>query len=181
VKGDELDDISDRNLVLGAQTGDRGAYETLITRYYKRIYSVCLGIVANPHESQDLCQEAMLQGYVKIGRLRDADRFGGWMTEIAKNLCFDWLRKQKKNQKCIAKLADRKKRPQRNHSKDFVTEAVAQLPMELRGPLVMYYFDGRDSHSISRQLGMSHSGVWRRLRQAKEQLYELLSEVTHET
>lgn len=176
-----MDDISDRNLVLRAQAGDRGAYEALITRYYRRTYRVCLGIVADPHESQDLCQEAMLQGYVKIGRLRDAGRFGGWMTEIAKNLCFDWLRKRKKTQKSIAKLADRTKRSGRNHSKDFVTEAVAQLPLELRGPLVMYYFDGRDSHSIGRQLGMSHSSVWRRLRRAKEQLYELLSEVTHET
>jgi len=176
-----LNDISDLALVQRAQTGDRGAYETLITRYYRRVYAVCLGIIADAHDSQDLCQEALLQGYVKISRLRQADRFAGWLIEIAKNLCFDWLRKQKKNKKCIATLAYDTRRPKQDDSKRAVTEAVGLLPLELRRPLVMYYFDGRDSRAIAEQLGVSHSSIWRRLRQAKKRLHDLLSEVNYET
>lgn len=175
-----VDETTDRILVQRVLTGDRGAYETLIGRHYRRIYGVCLGIVADPHESQDLCQEAMLQGYVKIARLRQADRFSAWLTEIAKNLCFDWLRKQKQMHKSMSHLADNAKRTQRHDSKGEVTEAIAQLPLELRMPLVMYYLDGRNSDSVCRQLGLSQSSLWRRLRKAKACLYELLNEVKHE-
>ena len=175
------DETTDRILVQRVLAGDRGAYEALIGRHYRQIYGVCLGIVADPHESQDLCQEAMLQGYVKIARLRQADRFGAWMTEIAKNLCFDWLRKQKQSHKCISRLADNAKSLPQNDSDGEVAEAVARLPLELRMPLVMYYLDGRNSDSICRQLGLSHSSLWRRLRKAKSCLSEMLSEVKHET
>ncbi|MHC4385732.1 MAG: RNA polymerase sigma factor [Planctomycetota bacterium] len=50
-----MDGNSDRILVQQVQAGDRAAYEILITRYYRRIYGVCLGIVTDAHESQDLC------------------------------------------------------------------------------------------------------------------------------
>lgn len=176
-----MDGNSDRILVQQVQAGDRAAYEILITRYYRRIYGVCLGIITDPHESQDLCQEAMMQGYVKINSLRAAEQFGGWMTKIAKNLCFDWLRKQKKIRTFTTRLADCSDRPDKNDPKNDVAEAVAKLPVEFRMPLTMYYLDGRDCNSISQQLGISHSSVWRRLREAKRCLYQLLNEVKNET
>lgn len=164
----------DQILAQQAQAGDGRAYETLIVRHYRRIFAVCLGIVANPHDAQDLCQEAMLAGFVKISHLRQAERFQYWLIEIAKNLCFDWLRKQKQIQKCI------ENRPAVSSTTDSaaeLTEAISKLPMEQRIPLVMYYFDGRNARSISEQLGTSHSSVCRRLREARHCLYELLNEV----
>ena len=89
-----MNESSDQILVQQAQAGDGTAYETLIIRHYRRVYGVCLGIVADPHEAQDLSQETMLQGFVKIGRLRQAEHFQRWLIEIAQNLCFDWLRKR---------------------------------------------------------------------------------------
>jgi RNA polymerase sigma-70 factor (ECF subfamily) len=176
-----LDNDSDRILVRQVQAGDREAYEVLITRYYRRVYGVCLGIVADPHQSQDLCQEAMLQGYIKIGRLREVNLFGGWITKIAQNLCFDWLRKQKRNRTFMADLADYSEDSGKNDSNDDLTEMITKLPLELRRPLVMYYFDGCNCRSISQQLGVSRSSVCRRLWKAKRCLHELLSEVNHES
>lgn len=164
----------DQILVRRAQAGDGSAYETLITRHYRRVYSVCLGITANPHDAQDLSQEAMLQGFVKIGYLRQTERFQYWLIEIAKNLCFDWLRKQKQTQKFIE---NRPVVSEKTDSAADLADAVSKLPMELRIPLVMFYFDGRNIRSISEQLGTSHSSVCRRLREARRYLYELLNEV----
>jgi len=169
-----LDEYSDEILVQQAQAGDGSAYETLITRHYRRVYGVCLGIVADTHEAQDLCQETMLQGFVKISRVRQAERFGGWLIEIAKNLCFDRLRKQKQAQKFIAS------RPAVSNQEPATVDlntAISKLPMELRMPLMMYYFDGRDSKRIAEQLGISPSTICRRLREAKRCLYEILNEV----
>jgi RNA polymerase sigma factor (sigma-70 family) len=173
-----LDESSDQILVQQAQTGDGTAYEMLINRHYRKIYAVCLGIVVNPHDAQDLSQETMLAGFVKIGHLRQPERFQYWLIEVAKNLCFDWLRKQKQAQKFIE---NHPAIPEKTCPTEDLTEAVSKLPMELRMPLVMYYFDGRNARSISEQLGTSHSSICRRLREAKHCLYEILNEVKNET
>jgi RNA polymerase sigma factor (sigma-70 family) len=173
-KADRLDEISDQILAQQAQAGDGLAYETLIARHYRRIYAVCLGIVANPHDAQDLCQETMLAGFVKISHLRQPERFQYWLIEVAKNLCFDWLRKQKQARKFIENRPAVSEKPD---SAVDLTEAVSKLPMELRMPLVMYYFDGRNARAISEQLGTSPSSISRKLREAKRCLYDLLNEV----
>jgi len=174
-----LETISDRILVLQVQANNRGAYEILINRYYRRIYAICLGIVTDPHQSQDLCQEAMLRGYEKIGYLKNPDRFGGWITEIARNVCFNWLRKQKNERTMLTRLADSPDASNKKSAKIVIEieEAVAKLPLELRLPLVMYYMDGCNSQTIAEQLSLSNSTVCRRLRQAKHCLYEIVNEV----
>jgi RNA polymerase sigma-70 factor (ECF subfamily) len=174
-----LETISDRILVRQVQANNRGAYEILITRHYRRIYAICIGIVTDPHQSQDLCQEAMLRGYEKIDHLRDPDRFGGWLTEITRNLCINWLRKQKSERTMISRLADPPDASSEKSAKvDIeIEDAVAKLPLELRLPLVMYYMDGCNSQAIAEQLNISNSTVCRRLRQAKRCLYEIVNEV----
>lgn len=168
-----MNEISDQILVEQAQAGDGEAYETLIERHYRKIFAVCVGIVANPHDAQDICQETMLQGFVKISHLRQSERFQYWLIEIAKNLCLDWLRKQKQAQKFIE---NQPTVAQKTDSAADLSEAISKLPMELRMPLVMYYFDGRNARAISEQFGTSPSSVCRRLREAKRCLYELLNE-----
>ena len=123
-----MDESSDQILVERVLTGDRTAYEILITRYYRRIYGVCLGIIIDPHESLDLCQETMLQGYVNIRSLRKADRFGVWMTKIAKNLCFERLRKQKQNRDFIAHLTNRLEHQKQNNELSHHLQGHHKLP-----------------------------------------------------
>lgn len=176
-----MEKFSDSTLVYDVQSGDRAAYEILINRYYRRIYAVCLGIVSNPHDSQDLCQEAMLRGYLKIHNLRDTKQFSCWLTEIAKTTCYGWIRKQKLNRKKMVQFADRPDHSQKDNTKEDLNEVIAQLPMELRIPLLMYYMDGKNVQGIAEQLNTSASSVWRRLRKAKSCLHELLSEVQNET
>jgi DNA-directed RNA polymerase specialized sigma subunit len=47
--------------------------------------------------------------------------------------------------------------------------------MDLRLPLVMYYFDGRDVKSVAAQLAISPSGVYQKLRTAIQELHEILT------
>ena len=175
-----LDTISDRSLVKRVQTGDREAYEVLINRYYRLIYGICFGIVSNPHDSQDLCQDVLMQGYVNICSLRSGDRFGYWLAGIARNRCLDWLRRQSRMRLSTSHLAERIDTDTNDDLKSEVTEAVAQLPMELRVPLTMYYLDGQNCRAISKILGISHASVWRRLKSAKQQMYQLLKGADHE-
>jgi DNA-directed RNA polymerase specialized sigma24 family protein len=50
------------------------------------------------------------------------------------------------------------------------------LPQELRLPLLMFYFDGRNAKGIAASMNISHSGACQRLRMARQQLHQLLTE-----
>ena len=170
-----MDERSDQILVEQARRGSRGAYEVLVRRYYRSVFAMCLGICSDPHESADLSQEAMLRGYLKIADLRDSGQFRNWLLQITKNLCLDHLRRRVTERETLRKL-DRKEKNASKEDFEELEAALIKLPMELRVPLMLYYFDGKKANTIARQLGISHSSACRRLKQAKQTLYTLLTE-----
>ena len=64
-------------------------------KYYKRVYLLCLGLVSDVHDAEDIAQEVFLNGFVKIGQLRKPLRFESWIGRIARNLCTDHLRSRR--------------------------------------------------------------------------------------
>jgi RNA polymerase sigma-70 factor (ECF subfamily) len=169
-----LDERSDQILVEQAQRGDRRAYEVLVRRHYRSVFAMCLGILGDAHESADQSQETVLRGYLKIADLRDSGQFKSWLLQIAKNLCLDHLRRRVRDRTILPQLA----RGPESRAGDFepLESALAKLPMELRVPLLLYYFDGKRAHTIAAYLGISHSSACKRLKEAKQTLHTLLTE-----
>jgi RNA polymerase sigma-70 factor (ECF subfamily) len=147
----------------------------LVRRYYNRVFLVCLGVVGNAHDAEDIAQDAMVTGLEKIRQLRDAGQFGSWIVKIARNLGINHLRKRASSER-LAGRSERRDGP-REHggAAEDLHEAVAQLPWDLRLPLVMYYFDGRSVKSVAEKLDMSTSGVYLKLRTAVKELHEILT------
>ncbi len=164
---------TDQKLASASKRGDKSAYAILVNRYYRRVFAVCLGIVGNVHDAEDVAQDTMLKGFVKISRLREKKNFGPWILRIAKNLCIDRLRR-KQHVKTI--LAGRRAQNfARSREYPDLHYGIRQLPQELRVPLVMYYFDGKNTKNIAEMLDISRSGVCIKLREARRQLHELLT------
>ena len=90
-----MNDRPDENLVTASRMGDRNAYATLVRRHYKDIFLVCLGILGNAHDAEDIAQDAMLKAFEQIRKLRDGAQFGRWVAKIAKNLCLNLVRRRK--------------------------------------------------------------------------------------
>jgi RNA polymerase sigma-70 factor (ECF subfamily) len=169
-----LNGHSDKNLVAASQTGDKSAYALLVKRFYKHIFIVCLGVVGNVEDAEDAAQEAMLKGFVKIGKLRDSSQFGPWLTRIAKNLCINLVRRKQRTKEIMAEKATQPKRTPSNSVS--LQQAIENLPMEIRQPLVMYYFNGQSVENVASNLNISTSGVYSKLRTAIKELHGLLSE-----
>ena len=54
--------------------------------------------------------------------------------------------------------------------------AIEKLPMEIRLPLVMYYFDGQSVRKVAENLDVSTSAVYAKLREAIKVLHRMLAE-----
>lgn len=166
----------DESLVRACQRDDKTAYAVLVKRHYRHVFAMCLGVLGNLHDAEDIAQEAMLKGLLKIKKLNKAEQFESWILKIARNLCIDFLRRQKRTKALgIEQPAQPATQTGKNHD---LLKAIKRLPQELRVPLTMFYFDGKNAKTIAEKLDISHSGACQKIRTARKQLHELLTERT---
>ncbi|MDB4965469.1 MAG: polymerase, sigma-24 subunit, subfamily [Myxococcales bacterium] len=88
----------DKQLVEGARRGDAAAFRQLVTRHQRRAYAVALGMVHDPDDARDVCQEAFLKVHKNIGTFEGDAQFFTWLYRIVANLCIDHLRKKRGHQ-----------------------------------------------------------------------------------
>ena len=77
-----------------AQAGDHQAFAHLYSLHKRRIYSLCLRMVGNVAEAEDLTQEAFLQLHRKIGTFRGDSAFSTWLHRLSINVVLMHLRKK---------------------------------------------------------------------------------------
>ena len=169
-----MDDRSDKSVIRACQKGDKAAYAVLVNRHYKGVFALCLGMLGNIHDAEDATQEAMLKGLLRIKKLHKPDLFEWWILKIARNLCIDFLRGQKRMR--ASDVKESRQSGSQTSDNDDLQQAIRRLPQELRVPLTMFYFDGKNAKTIAEKLNISHSGACQRIRTARQQLHELLTE-----
>ena len=169
-----MDNRCGEKLVKASQAQDKNAYASLVKAHYRHVFLLCLGMVGNVHDAEDIAQDVMLKGFEQIRKLRDPAQFGSWIAKIAKNLCINFYRRKKRIGRLLTEKAARPN--QSADENDRLHLAIEKLPQDIRLPLVMYYFDGRDVKAVSKKLSISSSGVYQKLRVGIKQLHKLLAE-----
>lgn len=86
--------LRDEELVVRSQNGDIDAFEELVNRYERKIYTVAYRLISNPDDASDLTQEAFLKAFQGIKNFRGEASFLTWMCRIVTNVCRDELRKR---------------------------------------------------------------------------------------
>ena len=79
-------DICDGELARRARAGDAGAFALLVERHFPPARALAARLCAHPDDVDDIVQEAFLQAFAGLGRLRDPDRFGAWLAGIVRNI-----------------------------------------------------------------------------------------------
>ena len=77
-----------------AKQGDEAAFEVLYQLHKRRVYSLCLRMVSNPAQAEDLAQEAFLQLFRKVGTFRGESAFSTWLHRMTVNVVLMHLRKK---------------------------------------------------------------------------------------
>jgi RNA polymerase sigma-70 factor (ECF subfamily) len=96
-RDDDVDMARDRALITRAQAGDRTAFDELYLHYSRRLYRLCLRRLSDPHEAEDVAQEAFVRAWRALPRFCGERRFYPWLSVIAANLCTDVLRKRSRS------------------------------------------------------------------------------------
>jgi len=94
VSSGDSDVLSEAEAIIRARHGDRSAFEYLYRLHSRRVYGICLRIVGNTTEAEDLAQEVFLLVLRKIHTFRGESAFSTWLHRLAVNLVFMHLRKK---------------------------------------------------------------------------------------
>ena len=84
----------DIELTQAASNGDMIAFEEIYQRHHRRVYSICLRMLKNAHEAEDLTQDVFIQLYRKIGSFRGDSAFTTWLHRMTVNQVLMHFRKR---------------------------------------------------------------------------------------
>ena len=90
--------MTEAQAIAGCVAGDPQAFEVLYNMHRRRVYSLCLRMVRDPAEAEDLSQEAFMQLFRKIGTFRGDSAFSTWMHRLTVNIILMRIRKKGLNQ-----------------------------------------------------------------------------------
>ena len=85
----------DIELIARARSGDERAFRTLLGKYERAVYSICLRMVRDREEASDLSQESFIKVFNMLERYNPSYAFSSWLFKITSNLCIDYLRKRR--------------------------------------------------------------------------------------
>src|SRR5215470_13104709 len=171
-------DASDEALVSLARNGDRCAFGALYERYARMVHGILLARVS-PQVAEDLLQDVFLQALPRLGSLRDATRFGGWLAAIARNRANDHHRQSRPTEElCEVSGAGDTRQTRRAAVSDglFLLQAVRSLPEAYRETLILRFVEGMTGPEIAEKTGLKHGSVRVNLYRGMQMLREKLAE-----
>ena len=143
-------------------------------------YRVALGVLRNPADAEDVAQEAMLRAYRNFHRLRDRERFRGWLVRTAWRLSLDRVRAAGRrgrreqaamDDRCEAVVEDL---AASGEFKNRIESAIDRLPEKLRIVVVLAAIEGYNMREVAKLLDVPEGTVKSRLFLARKQLVESL-------
>jgi RNA polymerase sigma-70 factor, ECF subfamily len=180
--------MSEAEAIEGARQGDGQCFEVLYAIHKKRVYSLCLRMVGNIAEAEDLTQDAFLQLYRKIESFRGDSKFSTWLHRLAVNVVLMHLRKNGLIEVSLEEILEPSE--EQGAKKDFGSEdqnlagyidrvilerAVESLPTGYRSVFVLHDVEGHDHSEIAGMLGCSTGNTKSQLHKARMRLRDLLN------
>jgi len=141
------------------------------------MYNVCLRLLGNAVEAEDVMQEAFLKAFTKIDSYEGKVSFGAWLKKIVINRSLDQLKKRKvKFEELNEKIPDEKTMEISitEIQMEKLKKAIGQLPDGYRVVLTLYLLEGYDHEEIAQILNISNGASRSQFLRAKMKLREML-------
>ncbi len=173
-----------------AQAGNAAAFEFLYRLHGRRVYALCLRMVGNPADAEDLMQEAFLQLFRKIGTFRGESAFSTWLHRMTVNVVLMRLRKKSLPTDSLEEAMEpdaENSAPKRDvGAPDLrltgavdrvnVERCIEKLPPGYRSVFVLHDVQGYEHNEIADIMGCSVGNSKSQLHKARTRLRDLLQE-----
>ena len=162
----------DQDLVVRVQEGDQRAFEALATADYPRLYRMAYGVMGDHPSAEDATQQALVDIWRDIRRLRDPSKYEAWSYRLLVRVCYaearrrpDWKSSDDLPPADLPRavdaygvVADR----------DQLERGFQHLPVDQRVVIVLRFLLGMTPEERAATLGVSRWAVYKRLKAATE-------------
>lgn len=169
-----------RTIVERCQSGDRQAQFELYRLYSKAMYNVCLRMVRDELDAEDLLQNSFVDVFTKLHTFRFQSSVGAWIKRIVVNNCINFLKRKKIY---FEELDDRHvpveedttgHPPIQGLSVELVRKAMYELPDGYRVVFSLYMLEGYDHKEIGNILGVTEATSKSQYSRARKKLREII-------
>jgi RNA polymerase sigma-70 factor, ECF subfamily len=174
--------VSDAELVRAATRGETSCYGELVERYKRMLYGIAWSRTGNADLSEDVVQDAFLQGYRYLGALRHPEKFPAWLARITRNLSSRAVRNARREQVELHRWALEQpsavpaRTAQQPGVADTLQTAMEDLSESHREALVLFYMQGKSVRAAATALDISETAYKTRLHRARQALKGLLEQ-----
>ena len=164
---------NDEELIEQIRHGQREVYAELFRKYYTRIYAICLSILRNPQDAEEIAQEIFVHAYLKLNQLQKPSRFFPWLKTIARNQSRNHAQRRETGiiQLDLTTAHKAHAAPDewllRQELIDTVMEAIETLPTRDR-EVIRARIDGLNHAEISEKFGISVQSSMSQLYRARK-------------
>ena len=170
-----------RDIIEACKKGNRQSQFELYRLYSKAMYNICLRMVKNELDAEDLLQNSFIDVFTKLNSFRYQSSIGAWIKRIVINNCINFLKKRRLHFAEWDEKIPEQASPESNKdeeiklSVDKVNEALLQLPDGYRVVFSLYLMEGYDHKEIASILDISEATSKSQYSRAKGKLRQLLA------
>ncbi|RYL94243.1 RNA polymerase sigma factor SigW [Sporolactobacillus sp. THM7-4] len=189
-------EYKEKRLIKKVKKGDHQAFAELVDKYKNSVYSICLRMVGNSQEAEDLSQETFIRAYKHIDQFDTDRKFSTWIFRIATNLSIDFLRRKKPSVSLDAELpgtdglelkeilASGEALPDElvvwSETERIVQYEIDRLREKYRSAIILKYIQGLSLKEISEILGVPIGTVKTRIHRGREILRKNITAIRGE-
>ncbi len=178
-------DVPDE-LIERCRFGDPEAFEELIRRTHREVYSLALRLVGNPDDAAEVAQETYMKLLRVIRQFRGDSKFSTWLYKVTSSVAISSLRKRSKQRLDVPleledwdrlrspAVSDPAEMLEQTMLKGRLEAALQALPAGYRTVVVMKDVYGFSLAEVGKQIGISEGAAKVRLFRARQRLKEML-------
>ena len=173
--------MSEREFVRKIQAGDREALKALYEQYSEIVFNVCLRILSDQQEAEDITQEVFFKAYKNLKNFRSGSKLSTWLYTVVSNHCLMMARSNKKHAYISLDdedaLIDKKnitdwdtnpdKLAENKELGGILDEAIKKLAPEYRVVFMLRDIQGFSTEETGEAIGLSVPAVKSRLHRAR--------------
>lgn len=169
-----------QEIIDNCRQGNRQAQFELYQLYSKAMYNICLRMLKNEMDAEDILQNSFVDVFTKLHTFQHQSSIGAWIKRIVINNCINYLKKRRLDIEELndnhTKVTDDRPKdvPEAKLTIDQVNQAVQLLPDGYRVVFTLYSFEGYDHREIGEILNVSEATSKSQYSRAKKKLRALL-------
>jgi RNA polymerase sigma factor (sigma-70 family) len=164
----EQSTLSDAYLIAECLKGNEEAWEALIQKYKRLVYSIPIKYGASPADAEDILQSVYMQLFCELSKLRRAESLKSWLMVVTSRKCFQWHRRKRiemtledieeQHPEAVAISAPETLEAEEEQC---LREAIAQLPPRCRELVRLLFYEQPPTPyaEVARRLGLSPGSI----------------------